>query len=129
MIKYILLVIVLTTTLPAQITRDFTFKDNSTNEDGFIVERKVDGGEYMQFLTLQADVAAFSDGDIPVNSVVMWRVKAYNEFGDSGFTNTVSVITMIPVSPTELVVLKKNPVARYFQMRKYRRHIRRTQQT
>ncbi len=92
-----------------------SFTDNSDNESGFIVERKEDGGEFVQLLTLEANVTKFVDPDVPLGKTVTWRVYAWNEYGDSGFSNQVAEITIPPIGPDGLKINKGNPLAKFWR--------------
>lgn len=93
-------------------TVDLTFTDNADNEKGFIVERSVNGGAWTQVATLGINVVAFSD-DAPLESTVKYRVYAFNDFGDSGFSNEAQIITIKPSAPGNLKQKKTNPVAKF----------------
>ena len=65
-----------------------TWNDNSDNEDGFRVERAIDGENFESIGSVEADVAIFLDATVVENQSYSYRVKAFNEYGDSGYTNT-----------------------------------------
>jgi hypothetical protein len=68
--------------------------DNSTNEDGFRVERKTGlGGTYAEIGTSGANVAAYTDNALSANATYYYRVRAYNSDGNSGYTNELAVTT------------------------------------
>jgi hypothetical protein len=98
-------------------TLDLSFTDNSDNEKGFIVERSIDGVTFEQLLTLEANNTAFTDSDVPIGKTVYWRVYAWNDYGDSGFSNVVAEITSPPLGPSDLKIKKKNPFAQFFNNR------------
>ena len=102
-------------TANAQVSKDFSFTDQSDNEDGFIVMRQVGDAEPTQLLTLDAGVTAFTDPDIPLGETINWWVYAWNAYGDSANTNIVTIVTMVPNGPSDLKVLKKNPIARFWR--------------
>ena len=98
-------------------TLDLSFTDNSDNEKGFIVERSIDGVTFEQLLTLEANNTAFTDSDVPIGKTVYWRVYAWNDYGDSGFSNVVAEITSPPLGPSDLKIKKQNPFAQFFKNR------------
>ena len=98
-------------------TLDLSFTDNSDNEKGFIVERSIDGVTFEQLLTLEANNTAFTDSDVPIGKTVYWRVYAWNDYGDSGFSNVVAELTSQPLGPKDLKIKKKNPFAQFFKNR------------
>ena len=64
-----------------------TWSDNSNNEDGFKIERKIKGGSYTQIGTVGSDTTMYVDTKITAGNTYYYRVKAYNEVGDSGYSN------------------------------------------
>ena len=76
------------------------WQDNSDNEDGFEVWRRVNEGEWLLIGATNTDVATFIDGVIPIGSVLSYRVRAWNQFGESGYTNIVSIGTYPPAAPS-----------------------------
>ena len=98
-------------------TLDLSFTDNSDNEKGFVVERSIDGVTFEQLLTLEANNTAFTDSDVPIGKTVYWRVYAWNDYGDSGFSNVVAEITSPPLGPSDLKIKKQNPFAQFFKNR------------
>ena len=47
---------------------DLTWKDNSTNETGFKIERKTDSGNFAEIGSTAADVTTFSDKTVSLNT-------------------------------------------------------------
>lgn len=76
------------------------WQDNSDNEDGFEIWRRVNQGEWLLIGATNTDVATFIDGVIPIGSVLSYRVRAWNQFGESGYTNIVSIGTYPPAAPS-----------------------------
>lgn len=73
--------------------------DNSTNETGFTVERSPDGVTFTQIASLGAGSRSFTDVSVGASSRYYYRVRAYNSYGASGYSNTVNVTTSsAPVS-------------------------------
>jgi hypothetical protein len=76
------------------ISVDLTWNDNADNETGYIVERCVETGKgrnkvcnFATYASLGVDETSFSESN-PVNSA-KYRVKAYNDTGNSAYSNTV----------------------------------------
>ena len=68
-----------------------TWKDNSDNENAFVVERSVDRGDYMVIAPdLDADAQDYTDSNLVPLSSYSYRVKAVNSFGDSDYSNETS---------------------------------------
>jgi hypothetical protein len=105
--KYILTIIAATLfAFTAQaFERTLSWNDNSDNENGFKIEESVDDGPFVQIGTVGADVNTYLHDLIESGHVYAWRVRAYNEFGDSGYTNKATLNANPPVDPGNLVAL------------------------
>ena len=66
------------------------WNDNSNNEDGFRIERSLDGSSFTEIATVGANVATYQDTTIAEGQNYTYRVRAFNEFGDSGYSNSAS---------------------------------------
>ena len=99
--KTLLSIIMLTTSIYAADLR-LAWSDNSTNEAGFEVWRKVDDGDWTLVGATNENVSTWLDGYIPIGSTLSYRVLAWNQFGQSEFTNIVSVGTYPPLAPSAL---------------------------
>ncbi|WP_306534763.1 fibronectin type III domain-containing protein [Geobacter sp.] len=71
--------------------------DNSVNEDGFKVERKLGAaGTFAQIGTVGPGVTTYSDSGLVANSYYYYRVRAYNAAnGDSDYSNESHVLTKV----------------------------------
>ncbi len=68
--------------------------DNSTNEDGFKIERKTgSAGTWSPIATVGIGTTSFMDTGLTTNTVYYYRVKAFNGAGDSGYTNEIFAST------------------------------------
>lgn len=67
-----------------------TWNDNSDNEDGFKIERSTDGETFEEIGTVGSDVSTYLDTTIVDNQEYVYRVKAFNQYGDSGYSNTAN---------------------------------------
>ncbi len=63
---------------------DLQWTDNSWNETGFVVERKING-VFSQIASVSAGVTAYSDTGLSTTANVAYRVKANNALGGSGY--------------------------------------------
>jgi hypothetical protein len=72
---------------------NLTWVDNSDSEDGFKIERKVAGGTYFEIKTLSANTTSYSDTGLNSNTTYYYRIRAYNSYGNSSYSNEVSVST------------------------------------
>jgi len=65
-----------------------TWNDNSSDEEGFIIERSSDAGNsYQQVGTVGRNVTYFIDQTISTEVMYQYRVYAYNTFGSSNPSN------------------------------------------
>jgi len=73
---------------------DLTWTDNATNEQGFKIERSsTSGSGYSQIGTNPADDTTYSDTGLSKNTTYWYRVCAYNQGGDSAYSNEDSGTT------------------------------------
>jgi hypothetical protein len=81
---------------------NLSWTDNSTNEVGFKIERKISGGTYAILNQTLTNVTNFSDQNVQPNTSYTYRVYAYNSVGESlTYTNEVTVFTALaPVLTT-----------------------------
>ncbi len=101
----------LTATVVSSSEVDLFWKDNSDNEDGFKIERKVSGGTYETVATVGADKITYRDSGLTKGVVYYYRVKAFNDKGDSDYSNEVSV--KIPSEEKKEIVIKLWPDNEY----------------
>ncbi|MBV6644502.1 MAG: fibronectin type III domain-containing protein [Cyclobacteriaceae bacterium] len=74
------------------------WEDNSTNEDGFILQRKVESGTFEDLDVAFADQISFNDSTLSPSTLYTYRVKSTNSFGQSAFSNEFSATTL-PAPP------------------------------
>lgn len=99
--KTLLTTLLLTTSIyAADLT--LTWQDNSNNEAGFEVWRKVNNENWKLIAGTNADTATFNDAVIPIGAILHYRVRAWNQFGESEFTNEVMIGTNPPAAPSGL---------------------------
>ncbi|MCC6858164.1 MAG: M36 family metallopeptidase [Bryobacterales bacterium] len=74
---------------------NLTWSDNSDNETSFIIERCSGAGcsGFSQIGTAGAGATAYKDETVARNTEYSYRVKAHNNSGDSGYSNTASAKT------------------------------------
>ena len=65
-----------------------TWVDMSSNEQGFRIYRKVDGGSFGLWLSLGANSTTTNDAGVLVGHVYAYYVTAYNAVGESTPSNT-----------------------------------------
>ena len=72
---------------------NLTWTDNSDNEDGFKLERKELGGTYTEIKTLAVNVTSYSDTGLNPDTTYYYRIRAYNSFGHSDYSNEANTTT------------------------------------
>ncbi len=82
-----------------------TWQDNSLFEDGFIVERKEDSGNFTEIATVEKDSTNFIDLGLLITKFYTYRVTAVNLVNSSNFTQEQSIQTTFP-APTNLQILQ-----------------------
>jgi len=81
--------------------------DNSSDETGFKIERKVgSGGSWSQIATTGQNIAAFIDNNVSAGTTYIYRVRAYNASGDSSYSGEISAT--IPASSLQVTVTSPN---------------------
>ncbi len=78
------------------------WNDNSNNEIGFKIERKMGSGDFILIDSVGANVTTYTDNSISDNEIYSYRVFAYNSNAVSGYSNIVSINSVIPVLGPEL---------------------------
>jgi uncharacterized protein len=91
-----------------------TWKDNSNNESGYKLERKItaNAGGFTEIEILGANVTEYTDTGLNSATSYTYRVRAYNAQGTSPFSNEASATTTLqlivvpipgaPAAPTQL---------------------------
>lgn len=83
-----------------------SWTDNSTNEDGFLIERSVDNSSnFIQIQVTPSDVTEYTDV-VQSNTLYFYRLSSYSEAGGpSAFSNSVSITSFyLPNPPSNLTV-------------------------
>jgi hypothetical protein len=70
-----------------------TWHDNSTRENGYKIERSTDGKTFSQIATVGASVTSYTNSSLSSGKKYYYRVRAYNTYGNSSFTNTAYATT------------------------------------
>ncbi len=71
-----------------------TWTDNSTNETGFKIERKIGTGNYIEIGTVNADITYFTDSNLSNNTSHTYRVYSFNSLGKTlTYTNEITINT------------------------------------
>jgi phosphodiesterase/alkaline phosphatase D-like protein len=80
--------LVATTISSSQINLKWTDTSNSENE--FMIERSLDGSSFTQITTVPKNTVKYSDAGLSPDTLYYYRVRANNNRGNSGYSNTVS---------------------------------------
>jgi uncharacterized protein len=92
-----------------------TWKDNAGNETGYKVERRItnQAGGFNEVAVLDANTTQYADTGLSAMTNYTYRVRAYNDLGNSAYSNEASATTQqlglapppagTPAAPTELV--------------------------
>ena len=71
-----------------------TWRDNSTNENGFQIERKLGpNGTYVRIASVAANTTSYLDINLANGTTYCYRVRAFNASQTSGYTNDACMTT------------------------------------
>ncbi|MDI6733068.1 MAG: fibronectin type III domain-containing protein [Planctomycetota bacterium] len=78
--------------------------DNSNNESGFRIERRVGWTSFQELANRPPDTMVYVDSKVLPNTTYYYRVYGWNVGGAGGYSNTVEVTTpgWIPLAPSRL---------------------------
>jgi hypothetical protein len=69
--------------------------NNSNSEIGFNIERRTSGqGDFVQIDTAAAGATSYRDNTVAENQTYDYRIKAYNKYFQSNYTEIVSITTL-----------------------------------
>jgi hypothetical protein len=83
----------LTAKMISPTTVELRWKDNSSDEIGFKIERSFDGQNFTQIAKVIANTTKFTNTGLPAGRTVYYRIRSYNAVELSGFSNVASVKT------------------------------------
>ena len=75
----------------SQLTVSWT--DASNDETGFKIERSSDCATFIQIATVDANVTTYIDTSLVSSTMYCYRLRAYNAYGDSDYSNVASATT------------------------------------
>jgi hypothetical protein len=82
--------VVITQTSVNAASFQLTWSDNSSNEDGFNIERKTgSGGSFSRITTVGANTTSYVNSGLADNTTYCYRVNAFNSAGASAYTSEV----------------------------------------
>jgi len=92
------------------LTVELRWNDNSPNEQGFKIERRVPGYDFERIGETLTDIRLFIDNRVSFESRYIYRLLAFNSKGESEYSNEIMVETKKPaVDPAEPTYEPPNP--------------------
>jgi len=70
---------------PNQIVLEW--KDNSDDEEGFVIERKSNNGDFTEIAKVAKNITKFTDNQLYANTTYYYRVKGYYKNTYTNYTN------------------------------------------
>jgi hypothetical protein len=83
----------LTATTPSPTRVSLTWKDNSSNETGFRIERSLNGSLFQEVASVGSQVTTFTNTNRTPRTLYYYRVRATNAAGNSAYSNVISIRT------------------------------------
>ncbi len=77
---------------------DLSWVDFATTEEGFTVERSADSATWDEVVTLAANVTAYPDTDVLPLATYWYRVRAFNDFGESAYSQVAGATVLLGLS-------------------------------
>jgi hypothetical protein len=75
---------------------NLSWTDNSSNEDGFYIERSPDDTNWTHLFSVAANVTAYEDTGLQSGTIYYYRVRAYNASGESANSSSANATTFAP---------------------------------
>ena len=85
-------------------TIDLVWADNSNDEDGFEIERSLDGVNFANINSVGANVSTYVDTGLAPETTYWYRVRAFNAGGNSAYSNIASTTTLQGTGPSAVDV-------------------------
>jgi len=73
---------------------DLKWTDNAANEAGFTIERAKNGKSFKEIAKVGPNVSTFSNIGVVKGNRYSYRVRAYNDAGDSAHSNVATTKTV-----------------------------------
>ncbi|WP_299056918.1 fibronectin type III domain-containing protein [uncultured Polaribacter sp.] len=73
--------------------------DNSTNENGFKIDRKENNNDYSLIGTVNTDITSFIDNELNISTSYTYRIYSFNDVGSSlTYSNQITINTDEPIA-------------------------------
>jgi len=82
---------------------------NMVHEDGFNIQRKVDSGVFVDFASTAKGIKNYLDNDVEQGNTYAYKVRSYNQYGDSDWSNEDSI--RVPVMPEAYILSPNAPTS------------------
>jgi len=76
-----------------------SWSDNANNENGYSIERSSDGRTFSQIAQAGANAGSWTDTGLSGGAVYYYRVRAFNNYGNSAYSNNASAQTQAESAP------------------------------
>jgi len=86
------------------------WQDNSAIEQGFKIERMPEGATFYEIASVGADVTYYEDTTATCDVYYTYRVRAYNEYGFSNYSNTSTAVPMCAPSSLGATVISNSQI-------------------
>jgi len=91
---------------------DLSWHDNSLDEQGFRIERSLDGFAFTEITSTGPNVTSFNDKTVSADTLYFYRVFAFNGFGNSEPSNIAFAQTPPnPIPPNPVIVVDPTLIA------------------
>jgi hypothetical protein len=91
---------------------ELSWSDNSNNEDSFIIEREIPQiEEYQVIAIVDSNVTNYSDTSIVDGQRYSYKIKAINNFTESGYSGPVHAVTVLPAPSNLTARIINSPLA------------------
>ena len=87
----------------------------SNNQAGFKIERKTSGGDFLEIASTLPSVISYSDTGLQPETAYTYRVKAYNDVGESEFSNEAKATTSAIQSGCQVSLVSGDGVYGYVE--------------